>query len=122
MTKLVTCLLSLLLIACSKEVRYSKEALLKKAQAADPSVTVILPSSMNDGVQCQEYLPPCISGHVVSVRGIEMLALEYENEAKAKEVAQKYKAYFVGNWIFDDVTGEPLLEKFVTENLGAKKP
>lgn len=51
-----------------------------------------------------------------------MIALEYESESQAKEVARKYKAYYTGNWIFDDVTGEPMLEKFVSENLGAKKP
>ncbi len=112
----------LMAFSCSKEVRYSKEELLKKAQAADPSVTVILPSNMNEGVQCHEYTPSCISGHVVSVKGIEMLALEYESEKIAKEAAKKYRAYYTGNWIFDDVTGEPLLEKFVSENLGAKKP
>ena len=112
----------LVVISCSKEVRYSKEDLLKRAQAADPTVTVILPSGLNEGVQCHEYTPACVSGHVVSVRGIEMLALEYESEKIAKEAAQKYRAYYTGNWIFDDVTGEPLLEKFVSEHLGAKKP
>lgn len=120
--KFLPLLIVLIFVSCSKEVRYSKEALLKKAQAADPSVTVILPSNMNEGVQCSEYTPPCISGHVVSVKGIEMLALEYGSEKEAKEVARKYKAYYTGNWIFDDVTGEPLLENFVSENLGAKKP
>lgn len=120
--KIALLILALLTISCSKEVRYSKEQLLKKAQAADPSVTVILPSNMNEGVQCHEYAPPCVSGHVVSVQGIEMLALEYESERIALEAAKKYRAYYTGNWIFDDVTGEPLLEKFVSENLGAKKP
>lgn len=115
-------LIVLFLSACSKEVRYSKEELLKKAQAADPSVSVILPSNMNEGVQCQDYSPVCVSGHVVSVRGIEMLALEFASEAEALEAAKKYRAYYTGNWIFDDVTGEPMLEKFVSESLGAKKP
>lgn len=120
--RLLTFLSVLLALSCSKEVRYSKEELLKKAQAADPSVTVILPSNINEGVQCHDYSPSCVSGHVVSVRGIEMLALEYESEKIAKEAARKYRAYYTGNWIFDDVTGEPLLENFVSENLGAKKP
>lgn len=51
-----------------------------------------------------------------------MIALEYATEAEAKKAAQKYRGYYTANWFFDDVAGEPLLEKFVQEHLDAKKP
>jgi hypothetical protein len=43
-------------------------------------------------------------------------------EAQAISAAKKFRGYYARNWLFDDVTGEPVLEKFVTEKLEAKKP
>lgn len=91
------------------------------AQAADSSVTVIIPK-MDEGVQCQTYEPPCLSGHLVSVRGIEFIAIEYTSEKEARQSALKYRGYYTANWMFDDVSGEPMLEKFVQDHLEAKKP
>lgn len=115
--------LSLAIIAasCTKEVKYSKEEVLAKAQAADSSVAVIIPK-IDEGVQCQTYEPPCLSGHLVSLRGIEFIALEYASEADALQAAKKVRGYYMANWMFDDVSGEPMLEKFVQDHLQAKKP
>lgn len=114
-------LLSLLISACTKEVRYSKEALLKLAQDADPTVSIIIPK-MDEGVQCSEYTPPCFSGHLVNIKNLEMLALEYLSQDEAMQAAKKYRGYYSGNWFFDDVAGEPVLEEFVQKHLDAKKP
>jgi hypothetical protein len=115
-------LLSILFASCTKEVRYSKEALLAKAQAADPSVQLILPRSINEGVNCANYAEGCISGHTVKVKNLDMIAVEFNNEHQAKYAAKKIRGYYVGNWVFDDVTGEPILEDFVSRVLDAKKP
>lgn len=115
-------ILSILSASCTKEVKYSKEALLKKAQAADPSVQLILPKSMNEGVSCSNYSEGCLSGHTVKVKNLDMIAVEFGNEAQAKYGAKKIRGYYTGNWVFDDVTGEPLLEEFVSRVLDAKKP
>lgn len=110
-----------LIIACNKEVRYSKEELLKRAQDADPSVTLIIPK-LEGSIHCGDYTPPCMTAHIVSVRGLELLALEYASEEEAITAARKYRGYYTGNWFFDDVAGEPLLEAFIQKHLSAKKP
>ncbi len=115
-------ILSILSASCTKEVRYSKEALLAKAQAADPSVQFILPRSINDGISCSAYTEGCISGHTVKVKDLDLIAVEFGNEEQAKYAAKKIRGYYVGNWVFDDVTGEPILEEFVSRVLDAKKP
>jgi hypothetical protein len=115
-------LLSILSASCTKEVRYSKEDLLKKAQAVEPSVQLILPRSINEGVSCSNYTEGCISGHTVKVKNLDMIAVEFGNEEQAKYAARKIRGYYTGNWVFDDVTGEPLLEDFVSRVLDAKKP
>lgn len=114
--------LSILSAACTKELKYSKEELLKTAQAADASVTYILPKSIAEGVTCADYSDGCMSAHIVKVRGLEMIAVEFMTEEEAKLAAKKIRALYSRNWIFDDVTGEPLLEEFFTKYLDAKKP
>ncbi len=114
--------LSILSASCTKEVRYSKEALLKRAQAADPSVELILPRSINDGISCSAYTDGCMSGHTVKVRNLELIAVEFGTEEQARYAAKKIRGYYTKNWVFDDVTGEPILEEFVSRVLDAKKP
>lgn len=93
-----------------------------KAQEGDPSVTVILPRSITEGVQCTDYTEGCISAHIVKIKNLEMIAVEFNSEKEAVLAAKKFRGYYIRNWLLDDVTGEPVLEKFVVEKLEAKKP
>lgn len=115
-------LLSILSASCTKELKYSKEQLLVKAWKADPSVSVILPKSITEGVSCSDYSDGCLSAHIVRVKNLDMIAVEFMTEKDAMFAAKKFRGYYTRNWLWDDVTGEPLLEKFVTEHLEAKKP
>lgn len=115
-------LLSILAASCTKEVKYTKEALLAKAQEADSSVTYILPKSMTEGVSCNDYTEGCLSAHIVRVKDLDLIAVEFMSEAEAIHAAKKFRGYYIHNWLLDDVAGEPVLEKFVTEKLDAKKP
>lgn len=114
--------LSILSASCTKELKYTKEQLLVKAWKADPSVSVILPKSITEGVSCSDYSDGCLSAHIVRVQGLDMIAVEFMTETDAMFAAKKFRGYYTRNWLWDDVTGEPLLEKFVTEHLEAKKP
>lgn len=110
------------LVSCTKEVKYTKEQLYFKAHAADPTVTFIIPRSMTEGVSCSSYTEGCLSAHTVQVQKLDMIAVEFMTEEQAKFAAKKVRGYYVRNWLLDDVTGEPVLEKFVEEALEAKKP
>ena len=112
----------ILLVGCTKELKYSKEELYMKAKAADPSVTFILPRSLSEGIDCGEYSDECIAGHNIQVQRLDLIAVEFQNEEQAKYAAKKFRGYYVRNWLLDDVSGEPLLERFVVEHLEAKKP
>lgn len=119
---LILLTLSILSASCTKELKYSKEQLFDKARAADPTVTLVLPNKMTEGISCSDYSHGCLAGHIVRVKGLEMIAVEFMTEADAKYAAKKYRGYYTRNWLLDDVTGEPILEKFVVEALEAKKP
>lgn len=114
--------LSILAASCTKEVRYTKEDLLAKAQAGEPSVQLILPKSINEGISCANYTEGCVSGHTVKVKGLDLIAVEFQTQEQAKYGAKKIRGYYARNWVFDDVTGEPILEEFVSRVLDAKKP
>lgn len=115
-------ILSILSASCTKELKYSKEQVLALAQAADSTVTVILPKSISEGVTCDDYAQGCLSAHIVRVQNLDMIAVEFGTEAEAIYGAKKIKGYQLRNWVFDDVVGEPVLEKFVETGLKAKKP
>lgn len=114
--------LSILSASCTKELKYTKEQLLFKALKADPSVSIVLPKSMTEGVNCSDYSEGCLSAHIVKVKDLEFIGVEFMTEADAIFAAKKFRGYYTRNWLWDDVTGEPILEKFVTEHLEAKKP
>lgn len=114
--------LSILSASCTKEVKYSKEALLALAQKADPTVTAVLPKTMATGISCSDYSTGCLSAHIVRVKGLELIAVEYMSREDAIASAKKFRGYYIRNWMLDDVTGEPILEGFVVKELKAQKP
>lgn len=122
MKSLLILLVVFIAASCTKELKYSKEEIYAIAKAADSSVTFILPKSISEGVNCADYAEGCQSAHIVQVRGIDFIAVEFMTEAQAKFGAKKIRGYYIRNWVFDDVTGEPTLEKFVSESLKAQKP
>ena len=89
---------------------------------ADPTAALILPKSMSEGISCTDYTQGCIGGHTVKVKGLNFIAVEFDNTKNAKKAAKKIKGYYTRNWVLDDVAGEPILERFVVEHLEAKKP
>lgn len=118
-------LLLSLIFACSKKIeplKYTKEELLSIALKADSSVSFKLPKNMNEGIQCSDYPEGCLSGHMVAVKRLDFIAVEFATEEQARFAARKYRGFYVRNWFFDDVNGEPILEKFVTTALEAKRP
>lgn len=92
------------------------------ALKADATATVILPKSMAEGVNCRDYSDGCVAAHIVQVQKLDFIAVEFLNEEHAKYGAKKIRGYYTRNWVFDDVTGEPTLERFVESALEAKKP
>ncbi len=120
---LILVLLSILGASCeTKELKYNKEELYIKAWKADPNVSFVLPKSITEGVTCDDYGEGCLSAHIVKVKNLELIAVEFMTEANAIYASKKFRGYYTRNWMFDDVTGEPSLEKFVSEHLEAKRP
>ena len=110
------------LISCTKELKDTKEDILALAKDADASTTIILPKTLADGIHCSDYTEGCLSAHIVKVQNLDFIAVEFHNEEQAIYAAKKVRGFYLFNWMFDDITGEPVLERFMTQSLKAKKP
>ena len=99
------------------------------ASEFDPSIELVFLSDTPEGqarrVICANYpAEGCVdgSGKRIKVRLVELLVLQYETPQQGCHAAQKIGQWYAYNWIFDDVTNEPVLEDFIIKAFGAKKP
>ena len=111
-------------LACTKSgvPNYSPQEFEEMAKQGDPDLEVVIPKSISEQlVDCSEYTPPCRYGIIVIIKKIKMRPLYYDDQKKALEAAKRIRGYVARNWVLDDVTGEPVLERFVVKYLNAKK-
>ena len=120
-----------LALGCTKAPKVQvvgKLDMMERARKVEPSVDVILPKDINSGVRCKSdagelvYGVGCQSAFLVKVGDIDLLAVEFDSEEHAQADALRLGQYYFANWLFDDVTGEPSLERFVKEAFGAVNP
>lgn len=96
--------------------------LYKKAIKVEPTLEFILPKDLASGIQCRDYPPGCLRGMQARLRRVLITAVEFKNEKAAKKAAFHINQFYAKNWVFDDVTGEPVLESFVKQAFGAIRP
>lgn len=122
MRLLLVASLIILTASCSSENSWSEMDVYKMAVAEDPAVELILPKDLDSGIQCGNYTDGCLRGKMARVRKVILTVVEFETEAQAREAAFQIDQYYARNWVFDEVSGEPVLESFVTKVYGAKRP
>ena len=115
----------LLLFGCTGNKtlpNYSNQEFLEMGRSGDPDLKVIIPSDISETlVHCTDYTPQCRFGLKVIVKKVQLKALFYEKQEDALKAGLRIKGYVARNWVLDDVTGEPILERFVEKYLNAKK-
>lgn len=112
-----------LCFACSKEViNFSKVDIITLTKKIDENSKLIIPKDMESGVKCSDYGDACRGGYKARVLNLEMIFVEFDSAEAADAMAIKIDAYTARNWLFDDVTGEPVLERFVVKAFDAKRP
>lgn len=101
---------------------YSNQEFMEMAQRGQKEKIKIITAGLGEYVvNCNDYTPRCRYGYRVVVKNIEMVALFYEDQKVALEAAKRIRGYIARNWVLDEVRGEPVLERFVTKWLDAKK-
>lgn len=117
--------------SCSKEEEENWGAveMWKMAVEKDPSIELVFVADTPEGrlrrITCQSYPSDgCVvgSGKRIKVRLVELIVLQYESKRDACLAALGIEQWYARNWIFDDVSNEPVLEDFVKKVFSAKKP
>ena len=111
-----------LFISCEEERLYTKSQIFHMAKRVDPTMELIMPSSIDEGIKCSDYGPGCVGGVSAMVLKMPMIAVEFQTEELAKREAMRIGQFYKYNWVFDDVKGEPPLERFVKEAYDAIAP
>lgn len=125
-TLIFTTILSMILLSCSceKERKYTAREMWSIAKKVDPTIELV-PISVNDAdkrILCKDYGPKCVkgSGRRILVNMVELIVVAFEDEAAARTEALRIGQWYAYNWVFDDVTNEPVLEAFVKKAFQAK--
>jgi len=112
--------------SCSKEEKtYSPTEMWFIAQKADPSIILVPITDPEKRILCENYpTDGCVigSGKRILVLKVELISIQYETVQQARAAAFKLDQWYAGNWMFDDVTNEPVLESFVQKVFDAKRP
>ncbi len=116
--------------SCSKEeVLLGPTEMWSKAVKFDPNIELVFVADTPEGrerrVLCSHYRKDgCVagSGKRIKVRLVELIVIQYENTKKACLAALEIGQWYAYNWVFDDVTNEPVLEDYVLKAFDAKKP
>lgn len=116
--------------SCSKEEELmGPSEMWNTAVKFDPKIELVFVSDTPEGrarrVLCSQYRKEgCTdgSGKRIKVRLVELLVIQYEHVNLACLAAQEIGQWYAYNWLFDDVTNEPVLEDFVVKAFGAKQP
>ncbi|MDC1174029.1 hypothetical protein OAT67_01430 [Bacteriovoracaceae bacterium] len=122
---IISCLIAV--FSCSKDENVmSSQQMWFKAIDFDPSIELV-PIANHEAakrVLCHHYqIQGCVegSGKRIKVRLVEMPVIQFESAEKACEAAKIIKQWYAYNWLFDQVTNEPVLESFVKDAFNAKK-
>jgi hypothetical protein len=110
-----------MLVSCTgeKEVLLSKIDIMIMVYKGDKNASLVKPLDMNAGIKCEDYSEGCKGGHTGDIKSLHMIFLHYKSTELAKKCAIKINGYYYKNWVFDDVKGEPDLEKFIKKYLNA---
>jgi hypothetical protein len=103
-----------------KQPNITKGEMFKMATLADPGMKIQIGTMQKAAVTCEEYKIPCKVGYLVKIKNMEIKVLYYETQENALKSATRIRGYVSRNWAFDDVRGEPILERLIVKYMNAK--
>lgn len=115
--------MAFLFVSCScseKKPIWTKEQMLGFAREADPNMKIKIGDLSKTLVDCRDYTPVCRTGYRVVIKNLMFNALEYNKPEDALVAAKRIRGYYSRNWVFDEVRGEPVLERIIKNNLKGK--
>ncbi|MFN8370740.1 MAG: hypothetical protein U0T83_08985 [Bacteriovoracaceae bacterium] len=121
---LVAIIMLLMLINCSKKDDQLMGAgqIVDIAKSYDPTTMQLGGFKPEEKVSCEDYGPECLLAIKLKVKDLNFDVIQFESLDVALRHAKKIDGYYYMNFVFDEVTGEPVLEKYIKEAFGAVRP
>jgi len=124
----ILCLFIFVSCSCSKEEpKFTQTDIIDLGRKIEPLLEEVQFDLNNTSdprrVVCSKYGPGCVptTGKRLKIRMVELIVIEFENEEAAKLEAARTNQWYARNWLFDDVTNEPVLIDFVKKAYGAQQ-
>ncbi|MBF0359765.1 MAG: hypothetical protein HQK49_02085 [Oligoflexia bacterium] len=111
----------LLLSSCTKK-ELTHEKLWAMLIEKEPTAILLMPSQQYPAIDCKEYGEGCTYGLTANIRGIILIIVHFKEEKFAKRAAMRFHGFYTHNWLFDNISTEPLLQDFVKEVFKAESP
>ena len=124
----IVLVLALASCSCSKDEEevYSASQMWKIGIKGDPDLELVpIPTGMDHKrVLCKNYGPGCKkgSGKRLKVKRVELITVQFDTVEAARKEAIRLNQYHFANWLFDEVTEEPVLRHFVKRVFKAVSP
>lgn len=120
-------LITLSLTSCSEEKIYTPLEMFDMAYKFDNTIEEVRigVKEKDRQIDCSDYPEEgCLKGSPkrFKIRLVEMIVVQYMTTLDACRAAAKIGQWHARNWLFDDVTGEPVLEDFVKQVYKANRP
>lgn len=119
-------LLIMLFVGCDKgEKLYTSQEIVTILKEGDPKAGFRIADHLKyDELISKEEVPSdgLFRFHYLKARELGFIGLEYKTYWQAKKAAKLIKGVHKYNWAFDEVTNEPVLEKYLEKYLGTKRP
>lgn len=113
--------------SCSKEEpKFTQLEIIDMARKIEPDLEEVQFDLNNtddpNRVICKNYGAGCVpnTGKRLKIRKVQLIILEFENEEAAKVEAMRTNQWYSKNWLFDNVTDEPVLIDFVKKAFDAR--
>ena len=119
---------SLIFASCSEDETIDRLSLLSLAKSADPTFSIVLAEKLGGGPTCEGEAPSlsygkgCLKVFRAKVKELEFAFVEFDKPDNAIAEARRLNQFYYKNWVVDEVTNEPPIEKFVKQAFGAKNP
>ena len=120
--KILLLLISIMFISCEEKIWEKPHMFKISTEFGKGNWKFVMPTGMDDIIPCDRYGKGCLSVHRAKYKTIQLIYIEMDSEENARESAKRINAWYSHNWVFDDVSGEPLLERFVQNAYKAVKP
>lgn len=122
----IALILTLSLFSCSENDVYTPIEMFSMAYKFDNTIEEVRigVKEADRHLDCKDYPEGCIPGSPkrFKIRLVEMIVVQYLSTKAACVAAAKTGQWHARNWLFDDVTNEPVLEDFVKKVYNAKNP